>query len=855
MQFEKWYDIDLKKPRQFVPDIGFPTFEGDNNSVRIGVNVFSDKAPSDVAGTIKGYCILPNGVALMPWDGAKEGNRAWIDVPDDALIMNGRITLSIRCFDADETTVLFQASATVRRVDSERHYDPEDEIGDVTDLIEEAERVSGVAAQAAQDAQDALAQASDIVSYATQTGQTDAQKATARTNIEAASEQDVSDLRGASDRFDACLYSYTPVNTNAAVKNNYQLNDSGLYGVSTSYKTIPHPVVAGQYLKIVSSYKFQFQSENTVPTSGDSSRVGSTYGAGTFFVTVPEGASWLHISILKTDTTAAAYHVTRRVDAIENRLLDDEEIVLLLEKEADNIREINLNASFFQAGYSSRRTSLKVFNPTTLKGLFPTAPSSTVYDNLDIGRRTLYLKRGDRIITNIDAVYDNAKLQLPNQTFANSGYFGVILSTFQNSNDTDNGSVYFGREAFDGKWRILEIGVSGYYELSFRADVSYTNKAYIWHQHKCLVGHNDIISDITGTLSFKDGTITYNAVTGWGDNTIADIGSSGGYQRKSVLITGLSSYVGKSVLISGLDMKTTETQPATNTGNPAIIYYDDATPTTYRLSYTSFVYENDYAAFPIVEGYDMRVQFFSTACLPFVRVWIVDNATLISNGLVNPVFYGKKILGFGDSYIAGQGVTWTWHAVLAARNACDYVRKGYGGEGLCYGSNGTLLDHLSDLDEDADIYILTFGRNDSSTNIKIGEDDDVISDDPEDWTPSYLINTATFKGAMNFLFNYIETLHPTAQVVCVTPWAFENNTSVTSGLTCLDYIDAMQRISEKWGIHCFNAAQDCGIHVRIESFRTAYFLAYNDQSHLNNNGHALMYKRAFKLLTNQMYDE
>jgi len=197
MQFEKWYDIDLKKPRQFVPDIGFPTFEGDNNSVRIGVNVFSDKTPSDVTGTIKGYCILPNGVALMPWDGAKDGNRAWIDVPDDALIMNGRITLSIRCFDADETTVLFQASATVRRVDSERHYDPEDEIGDVTDLIEEAERVSGVAAQAAQDAQDALAQASDIVSYATQTGQTDAQKATARTNIEAASEQDVSDLRDA----------------------------------------------------------------------------------------------------------------------------------------------------------------------------------------------------------------------------------------------------------------------------------------------------------------------------------------------------------------------------------------------------------------------------------------------------------------------------------------------------------------------------------------------------------------------------------------------------------------------------------------------------------------------------------
>jgi hypothetical protein len=194
-------------------------------------------------------------------------------------------------------------------------------------------------------------------------------------------------------------------------------------------------------------------------------------------------------------------------------------------------------------------------------------------------------------------------------------------------------------------------------------------------------------------------------------------------------------------------------------------------------------------------------------------------------------------------------------AMLALSNACEYVKKGYGGAGLCFGANGSLLSHLSDLDEDADIYFLCFGRNDSSTNIAIGNNDDIISSNPEDWTSDYLMHTATFKGAMNYLFNYIETKHPNAQIVCITPWGFENNSGVTSGLSCLDYIEAMKIISEKWGIYCFNAAQDCGIHVRVESFRTAYFLSSSDESHLNFDGHYLMFKRTTKLLTEKMYDD
>ena len=632
------------------------------------------------------------------------------------------------------------------------------------------------------------------------------------------------------------------------------IEDTGFYTVTTAYKTMMYPVVAGQTLKVVSPYKWQYQTANTAVTSGDPVRVGdTTYGDGTFNVTVPTGATFIAMSVLKADIPTVSI-VSNKFEAQTERLLSDEEIVLLLESAKDDIREINLNADFFQSGYDSRRTNLKAVNPTTLQGQLLTAPSTTVYDNIDIGRRTIYLTKGDKVITNIDAIYDNSKLHISAGALTPSSTIrGVILSTFSDNGNTDSGSVYFGREAFDGKWRVLSIEVSGYYELSFRQDVSYTNKAYIWHQHKTLVEHNDIIADITDSLSFKDGCVMYNASTGWSGSPVDNIGASGSYQNKTVLLTDLTDYVGKSVLVSCLYPRQPE-PTAQNTGWPAVIYYQNGEPTTYYLTYCRYIYNKDYACFPILSGYDMRIQFPSEACLPFVRVWIVDSDTLFKNDLANPVFYGKTILGFGDSYIAGQGIATTWHRMIAYRNSGHWINHGYGGAGLCYGANGSLLNHLSDLDEDADIYILCFGRNDNSTSIKIGENDDEL-DTSIEWTPGYLINTATFKGAMNYLFNYLETLHPYAKILTVTPWGFVNNDNVTSGLSCLDYIDAMQEMSKKWGITCFNAAGDAGIHVRIEAYRTRYFLAYNDQSHLNADGHALMAKRATKLLTNLLYDD
>ena len=177
MQFERWITIDMAKGQTHAYDIGTLLCSGDENSVRVGVEIVRNKAAENVTGAIKGYVTLPNGLGLMPFDGASDMNKAWIDLPQDALGMTGRINIAVRSFDTEQTTVLLLASANVCRVDADQYYDPSDYVGDITELISDAQ-TAATAAQAALD------QASNIVSYAAQTP-TNAQARNARNNIDA----------------------------------------------------------------------------------------------------------------------------------------------------------------------------------------------------------------------------------------------------------------------------------------------------------------------------------------------------------------------------------------------------------------------------------------------------------------------------------------------------------------------------------------------------------------------------------------------------------------------------------------------------------------------------------------------
>ena len=102
------------------------------------------------------------------------------------------------------------------------------------------------------------------------------------------------------------LYVYAP-KASYATPEGWRLNESdGLCSSNSSYKLIKYEVKAGQRIKVISDDRFQFQSQVSVPSTGTSNRVSgtSTYGIGTFILTVPQSATYLIVSTPMINSTA-----------------------------------------------------------------------------------------------------------------------------------------------------------------------------------------------------------------------------------------------------------------------------------------------------------------------------------------------------------------------------------------------------------------------------------------------------------------------------------------------------------------------------------------------------------------------
>lgn len=92
--------------------------------------------------------------------------------------------------------------------------------------------------------------------------------------------------------------------------NGYRLNASdGLCTANADYKIVKYAVSAGSVVKIVSGDRFQFQNKPAINTSGASNKIGATHGTGTYYMLVPDGATFLLISTL-TSGVADAYNTT-----------------------------------------------------------------------------------------------------------------------------------------------------------------------------------------------------------------------------------------------------------------------------------------------------------------------------------------------------------------------------------------------------------------------------------------------------------------------------------------------------------------------------------------------------------------
>lgn len=109
--------------------------------------------------------------------------------------------------------------------------------------------------------------------------------------------------------------------------NSWKLNDDGYRVSDASSKILQFRVYAGTLLKVVSDHKFQFQSSSNITASAPSYRIGKTYGSGTYFLKVPEGAIYIAVST-PSDSSAHVYTAQVILDtfmaeqASENKLLE-----------------------------------------------------------------------------------------------------------------------------------------------------------------------------------------------------------------------------------------------------------------------------------------------------------------------------------------------------------------------------------------------------------------------------------------------------------------------------------------------------------------------------------------------------
>lgn len=202
--FNSTFQTDLAKPSRVVP-IPDTYTRGDNESHTITVLVYDSENPDCglMAGSVSAAVARQDGNTIPLTTGTKGAATVPVKLADGSTAQATPCTITLKqaCFDCpgqvvvvirlvsgETITSVFVGSGKVNAGLTNSIIDPGDVITDITALIAAAE-------QAAEDAQAALTQATAVVSYAEQTGKTDAQKAQARENIGAISDSDLDDLR------------------------------------------------------------------------------------------------------------------------------------------------------------------------------------------------------------------------------------------------------------------------------------------------------------------------------------------------------------------------------------------------------------------------------------------------------------------------------------------------------------------------------------------------------------------------------------------------------------------------------------------------------------------------------------
>lgn len=116
--------------------------------------------------------------------------------------------------------------------------------------------------------------------------------------------------------------------TSDLILEGWKLTNDGYRVADANYKLVHFRVFEGDYVKVVSDHKFQFQNSTTVTTSGTLYRVGNTFNDGVLYSVVPATATYVVVST-PMDSEAHVYKLTSTIDELiaddnntVNRFLD-----------------------------------------------------------------------------------------------------------------------------------------------------------------------------------------------------------------------------------------------------------------------------------------------------------------------------------------------------------------------------------------------------------------------------------------------------------------------------------------------------------------------------------------------------
>lgn len=117
-----------------VRNDGTLTFEGDNLSNEIQVEITNGGAAASVSGTVVGYAIRANGSTVV-MAGTLTGNVASVILPEACFAYLGMLGVSVQLVTGSVKTTLFKAVYQVEEISTSVQVDPGDLVPDISDLL------------------------------------------------------------------------------------------------------------------------------------------------------------------------------------------------------------------------------------------------------------------------------------------------------------------------------------------------------------------------------------------------------------------------------------------------------------------------------------------------------------------------------------------------------------------------------------------------------------------------------------------------------------------------------------------------------------------------------------------------